>query len=623
MKLFEKYRIVISVGLAIVLSLFAIAMWGSNQQKWQNSLSGKVEDTGTLLTQQFQVILEENLGRLENLKHRLELSNGDYFQYWDEDATRIIEVANTFKFIEWIDSTMIIQRVEPTEGNEAAIGLDISQLDYRNSDWQRARRDSVFNMTHWLELTQGGNAFLVDEPVYINGEFHGTITAGVDYTSRFDQALQGLDEYNIQIADDNGTVFYSFGSKEGTDKFRHMMTSHQIKIGDASQSVWTVSMIPNSIFSEINATPFNNTVLVLTIILSLLLGLSFFLTQKSAIAERTSKKANQKFRALIEAAPVGIYVIDAEGYVTDFWNPAAEEMLGWKRDEVIGNFLPQVTHEYQSSYQDLMREIKEKDGLSNHEVTRKRKDGTLRRFRVNISKMIGDEEQMLVIFEDITKEKEYEEQLEKSLEEKKILLAEIHHRVKNNLAIIIGLIELQNEEVEDEETKSNLFETKNRIYSISGVHELLYQTDNFSDISFPEYINQLVNRLHDTFESQDKPVEIKKNISGLRVNINQAIPLGLLLNELITNSYKHAFNGIENPEISLSLCQNNGFVEIEYKDNGVGVDYDRMKNSPSLGITLIRTSLEQLSSEYKFIEHDGFGLFLRFPENLKGAHSNL
>lgn len=623
MKFFEKYRIVISVGIAIILSLFAIAMWGSNQEKWQNSLSGKVEDTGNLLTQQFQVILEENIGQLENLKHRLELTNGDYFQYWEKDAAKIIEVANTFKFIEWIDSTMVIQRVEPFEGNEAAVGLDISDLDYRNKDWERARTDSIFNMTHWLELTQGGSAFLVDEPVFINGEFHGTITAGVDYTSRFDQVLQGLDEYNIQITDEKGTVFYSYGSPEGTDLFRDMMTSHQIKIGDASQSVWTVSMVPNSLFGDINTTSFNNIVLGLTIILSLLLAFSFFLLQKSALAERTSNVANEKMRALIEAAPIGIYVIDAEGYVTDFWNPAAEEMLGWNRNEVLGNFLPQVTDEYQTSYRDLMKEIKENEGISNREVTRKRKDGTMRRFRVNISKIIGEEEQMLVVFEDITKEKEYEQQLKKSLEEKKILLSEIHHRVKNNLAIIVGLIELQNDEVKDEATKSNLFETKNRIYSISSVHELLYQTDNFSDISFSEYINQLVNRLHDTFEPQKSSVAIKKNISGLRVNINQAIPLGLLLNELITNSYKHAFDSVENPEISLNLSQNNGYVEIEYKDNGVGVNYDEMKSSPSLGITIIRTSLKQLSAEYDFIEHDGFAILLRFPEDLKGAPSHV
>jgi len=621
----EKYRILISLGIALVLSVIAISIWGYNQQRWEESLSGKVEDTGQLLVQQFRVILTENLDRLENLKHRLELTNGNYFQYWEQDAARIIESSNTLSFMEWIDSTMVIQRVQPYEGNEEAVGLDISQLEYRKSDWERARSDSTFNMTHWLELVQGKYSFLVDEPVYINGEFYGTITAGMDFTSRFDQVLQGLDEYNIQIADGSGTVFYKFGSSEGTESFRDLTTTHRIEVGDANQSIWTVTMVPNALFGVVNSAVYNDIVLVLTIMLGLFLAVSFYLTQKSAAAERTSKLANQKLRALIESAPVGIYVIDAEGYVTDFWNPAAEEMLGWKQEEVLGNFLPQVTDEFEESFKGLMDEIKMEGGVSNREVTRKRKDGTKRTFRVYISSIVGSDEQMLVVFEDITKEKEYAERLKKTLEEKDILLSEIHHRVKNNLAIIIGLIELQNAEVQDETTKSNLFETKNRIYSISGVHELLYQTDNFSDISFSEYINQLVNRLKDTFDSQKNPVTINKNITGLRMNINQAIPLGLLLNELITNSYKHAFNGVNEPKISLDVNQSDGFIEIEYKDNGKGVDYDEMQQSPSLGITIIKTSLSQLSADYQFLQQPktGFGINLRFPENIKGAHSNL
>lgn len=133
-----------------MLSVIAISIWGYNQQRWEESLSGKVEDTGQLLVQQFRVILTENVDRLENLKHRLELTNGNYFQYWEQDAARIIESSNTLSFMEWIDSTMVIQRVQPYEGNEEAVGLDISQLEYRKSDWQRARRDSSFNMTHWL-----------------------------------------------------------------------------------------------------------------------------------------------------------------------------------------------------------------------------------------------------------------------------------------------------------------------------------------------------------------------------------------------------------------------------------------------------------------------------------------
>lgn len=611
------------MSIGVLLGILAILIWRVNQNKLEASLAGKVADTGRLISQQFDVTLKENIGRLKNLKSRLEMTNGAYFEYWNRDAAQIVQTENTFKFVEWIDSTMTIQRVEPYEGNEEAVGLDISILDYRNSDWLKARSDSVFNMTHWLELVQGDYAFLVDEPVYINGRFYGTVTAGMDFTNQFYDIMQGLDEYHVKIADDRGVVFFTFGSSEGIDEFRNLSVSQTIEVGDANMSVWTVTMVPNHLFADINSISNNKLVLALVLILSGLVAASFFFSLKSAAAERTSKKANKQFRAFIDAAPVGIYVIDSEGIVVDFWNTAAEEMLGWKQEEVQGNFLPHITHEYKEDFKRIMEDIKRNEGVSNYEVRRKRKDGTERLFRLHVSNVIGEEEQMMVLLEDITKEKEYEQKLKKSLDEKSILLSEVHHRVKNNLAIIIGLIELQNEEVLDDETKSNLYETKNRIYSISGVHELLYQTDNFSEISFVQYINELVNRLQQTYDDSNNPVTIKKNITGLSVNINQAIPLGLLLNELITNSYKHAFNGADNPEISLILVEQDGFMEIQYEDNGNGFDVEIFDKASSLGVTIIKTSLSQLSADYEIFSNPGFSIRFRFPVQHKGAHSNL
>ncbi|MDX1642195.1 MAG: histidine kinase dimerization/phosphoacceptor domain -containing protein, partial [Balneolaceae bacterium] len=469
----------------------------------------------------------------------------------------------------------------------------------------------------------GDYAFLVDDPVYINGTFYGTITAGMDFSSRFNDIMQGLNEYHVNVADDKGVVFYSFGSSEGIDSFRDMSVSMSIEVGDANQSVWSVSIVPNYLFSEVNSFLTNNYILGLFILLSILLAFSFFLIQKSNEAEQTSKLANEQLRSLIDSAPIGIFVIDSKGNVVDFWNTAAEKMLGWKKDEVLGDFLPHVSSEYKEDFKRIIKDIKENEGVSKYEVTRKRKDGTERLFRLHVSKVIGEEEQMMVLLEDITKEKEYELKLKNSLDEKSILLAEVHHRVKNNLAIIVGLIELQNAEVNDEETRSKLFETKNRIYSISGVHELLYQTDNFAEISFTEYINELVNRLQQTYDDKKNPVTIDKEISGFSVNINQAIPLGLLLNELITNSYKHAFDGVEKPKIKLVLKEKNGLIEIIYEDNGEGFDIELFDKASSLGATIIKSSLSQLEAEYEIYSNPGFGMRFQFPVQLKGSNSNL
>lgn len=613
MRTIEKQRLLISITAGLILGSIAVLIWSNNQERVRASMAGKVEDTGNLIVQQIKGTLVENVNRLRNLKYRLEFTDGEYFEYWNLDAAQIIDNENSFKFVEWIDSTMIIQRIEPFKGNEEALGLDISTLDYRNSDWLEAKKDSVFNITHWLELVQGDYAFLVDEPVYIDGSFYGTITAGMDFTERFDEIMQGLDVYYVNITDERGTIFYTHGSRKATDRYSEMSVTEIIDVGDANKGIWTVTIIPNYLFGELNALSSYDIVLLLIIILCALVSVSLFLTLKSSESERMSRKANEQFRALIDAAPLGIYVIDSNGKVIDFWNSAAEEMLGWKREEVLGDFLPHVSEENKNEFKRIMNEIMDHGGVYNYVVRRNRKDGAERLFRLHVSEIIGQDEQMMVLLEDITLEKEYERRLEKSLEEKNILLSEVHHRVKNNLAIIVGLIELQNAEVTDNETRSNLYETKNRIYSISGVHELLYQTDNFSEINFAEYINELVVRLQQTYENEDYPVTIRKKVSGFSVNINKAIPLGLLLNELITNSYKHAFNNIEAPEINLELKVNENDAVVLYQDNGTSFDFEIFEKSTSLGVTIIKTSLRQISADYEIFSNPGFGIRFRFP----------
>lgn len=623
MKFFHKHRFAISVGIGIALCSISLSVWKLNHDRLTISLSGKVADTATLIIQQVDGILDENVGRLENLKHRLEISGGDYFEYWDEDAARIVQTESAFRFVEWIDSTMVITRVVPEKDNKEAQGLDISQLDYRNSDWIKARDDSIYNMTPWLNLTQGGQAFLVDEPVYINGNFWGTVTAGMDFTPRLDYILQGLDEYYVNITDDSGVVFYTFGTSEGIEDFQSMVVSEMIEVEDANQSVWTLTMVPNYLFTEVNSISDNNLALAFALVLSLLLAVSFFLIQQSSVSKLNSQKAINQLRGLIDAAPIGIFVIDSEGKVLDFWNPAAEKMLGWKKEEVRGKFLPHITEEYESDFRNIVEEAKKGGEVSNHEITRRRKDGTKRLFRIYISNLIGEEGKMMVLLEDVTKEKEYEEKLKRSLHEKDILLSEIHHRVKNNLAIIVGLIELQYKEVDDDTAKSLLDEAKNRIYSISGVHELLYRTEDFSNISLKEYVNELIDRLQQTYENDRKPVKIEKDVPDAQININQAVPLGLLLNELITNSYKHAFVYVDDPKLSLKISREEGFVEISYEDNGNNFKVENFEKSSTLGATIIHTSLEQLSSEYTIYSNPGFGIQFKFPVQAKGPHSNM
>ncbi len=621
MTFFEKYRLYISILLGAAFALIVVFIWNTNNISLRQTLQNKVTDTHALVTQQFRKALMHNVNQLNNLGSRIEFTGGDYFEHWNSDAGLIVRQEPSFRFIEWIDSTMVIQRVEPLEGNEAAVGLDISGLDYRNSDWLKARRDSVFNLTHWLELVQGNFAFLVDAPVYIDGQFQGTITAGMDFSEKFNDIMRGLDEYHVSLYDDRGTRFYTYGIEEGTKAYQDMAVTGSISIGDANGSVWMVDMVPNRLFGEANFPAWYNLNFILALLLCIMLSVTFFFMSKSVAAEKSYREANRKLRALIDSSPVAIYVINSDGVVTDFWNNAAEEMLGWKKEEVIGNFIPHVSDDHRDEFKYLMERILEEGGLVNREITRTRKDGSKGEFRINVGTMTGDDRQMLVLLEDITREKEYEQKLKNSIKEKEVLLTEIHHRVKNNLAIVVGLIDLQKDGVEKPETRQLFDDTQNRIFSIASVHEMLYKTEDFSRIPFNNYLDKLIERMKKTYGKKHKNISIKRQANSFKLGMTEAIPLGLLLNELITNSYKHAFGKTDDARIEMELHKEDETIKVRYRDNGTGFDPALFKEGGSMGVTLIKTLLKQLDAEWELTGGNGSGFGLRFRFSIQNSSS--
>ncbi|HCD51842.1 MAG TPA: hypothetical protein DEQ34_05310 [Balneolaceae bacterium] len=239
---------------------------------------------------------------------------------------------------------------------------------------------------------------------------------------------------------------------------------------------------------------------------------------------------------------------------------------------------------------------------------------------------------------DVTKEKEYElslmemneylvetkDKLKDSLEEKVILLSEIHHRVKNNLAIVSGLLELQAMDTSDETVETTLHDMAHRIQSIAGVHELLYDSKNFSDISFHSYIKKLLKNIGNTANGK-KEVELIVDVDeSITVNINQAVPLGLLLNELVTNSFKYAFKNVDNPQIIFKITvEEDDIYTVEYSDNGPGFNIDKYENPSSLGFTLIRTLFTQLHAEVHFEDDKSLPITFSFRNQIAGSQSAL
>lgn len=226
-----------------------------------------------------------------------------------------------------------------------------------------------------------------------------------------------------------------------------------------------------------------------------------------------------------------------------------------------------------------------------------------------------EKEAVQTILYDVTEFKNRENQIIQSLEEKQVLLKEIHHRVKNNMAVISGLLELQAMKISDDRLRGLLKQSQLRVSSMAMVHEKLYQTENFSDISFDEYIQELVNTIKKTVDISTNKISIEFNLEPIGMNINQAIPTALIINELVVNSYKHAFEDGESGRIGIAIAQNNGQVQVIVDDNGKGLseDFD-IKSQNSLGTNLIKTLANQLNAEMSYHSENGTRFDMSFPK---------
>ncbi|MCB9194767.1 MAG: PAS domain S-box protein [Flavobacteriales bacterium] len=222
---------------------------------------------------------------------------------------------------------------------------------------------------------------------------------------------------------------------------------------------------------------------------------------------------------------------------------------------------------------------------------------------------------LAVMAMDITEKKESELELTRSLKEKEVLLKEVHHRVKNNLQVISSILNLQSSYVKDDNTLVILRESQNRVKSMSFIHESLYRSKDFSQVNFSDYMNNLINNVIHTFLLPDKDVMLITDLGAVNLNLDQAIPCGLVVNELLTNAMKYAFDGIENPTLEVKINEKDGQVNLWIEDNGIGLPRDfRIDESDSLGLQLVQTLVEQIDGTLTLKTENGTKYFLTFEK---------
>ncbi|HEY9623619.1 MAG TPA: histidine kinase dimerization/phosphoacceptor domain -containing protein [Crinalium sp.] len=218
---------------------------------------------------------------------------------------------------------------------------------------------------------------------------------------------------------------------------------------------------------------------------------------------------------------------------------------------------------------------------------------------------------------ELTERKRAEEQLKVSLKEKESLLKEIHHRVKNNLQIISSLLRLQSDYIKDDRVMALFKESQNRIRSMALIHEKLYQSADILKIDFSEYILDLTANLLRSYTASSQPVELRVNADDIWLSIDTAIPCGLIINELVSNSLKHAFlTDSQDNEISINIClMNDNQFKLTVSDNGVGFPSDiDFQNTESLGLQLVCTFTEQLEGGIELDSSAGTSFTITFKE---------
>ncbi len=328
-------------------------------------------------------------------------------------------------------------------------------------------------------------------------------------------------------------------------------------------------------------------------------------------AQEALQESESRFKSYVENAPDGILVTNDNGNYVDV-NPAACEILGYTRSELLKMNLKDVIapEELEIGREHFNTVVN--TGSAAGEMQFVRKNGIKRYWTIDAVKLTNT--RFLGFVKDITDRKLVEKQIKQSLDEKSVLLKEIHHRVKNNLQVMRSLISLQTRYEKSQAFCDSATELSNRILSMALVHEQLYQSDNLADINFKSYIMTLCDEILASLFRKD--IDIQLDLEDIKLDIERSVPLGLIINELVTNAVKHAFPDDKTGKIKLFLSKEDKKGVLSICDNGQGIPENVNLDKPkSLGLELVRILTRQLDGELKFHRKSGTKVTISFPIN--------
>lgn len=320
-------------------------------------------------------------------------------------------------------------------------------------------------------------------------------------------------------------------------------------------------------------------------------------------AENEQRQAQAKFSGFLEAAPDAVVIANHAGEIV-MVNAQTERIFGYPRSELLGQAIEilipdrfRIRHpQHRGSY---MVRPRVRPMHASGELFGRRRDG--REFPVEVSlSPLETEDGVLVCsaIRDVTAPRRTEGALREALKEKEVLLQEIHHRVKNNLQVIVSLINMQRRRLESTAARDALTEYQGRVQAIALIHEQLYAANDYSRVLFSEYLRTLANNVFHAFGVSTEKIALALEIEAIELPVARAIPCGLIVTELITNAFEHAFPDDRRGTVRVVLQRSQGEIRLEIGDDGVGLTADFELSAPeTLGLQLVSALAEQLQAK--------------------------
>ncbi|HHW05274.1 MAG TPA: histidine kinase dimerization/phosphoacceptor domain -containing protein [Methanothermobacter sp.] len=342
---------------------------------------------------------------------------------------------------------------------------------------------------------------------------------------------------------------------------------------------------------------------------------TIFLSEQIDAQRRQLEESEKKYRSLFELSPKYILVLNLKGKILDL-NKATSELIGLKKGKLVGK-----SFELGFILPERIKEIKEKlkiiekgSEVKPYETKLLDSKGNEHYVRV-FSRLvkIGGDDLLIVVIEDLTDIKKTQKELEKTVKEKELLIKETYHRVKNNLMIISSLLSLQSRYLKDKRALELFKESENRARSMALIHERLYRSSNLKEIDIAEYLQTVASGIFNSYAIPG--IKLNLDLDKVKMDVELAIPIGLIVNELVTNSLKHAFPEGAEGEVNLKLKSLNDEILLEVSDNGVGFpdSLDWQKTS-SLGLQLVKSLSDQINADVEMISDDGTTFRIKVPK---------